>query len=191
MLSATNVLSGNTAFWEKAFSENFATLCSRASRRLTNGNPVDAEDAVSEAFVRVMRYTPNPDAIKSVVPYLWTIVKRVWTAQQVRLSTTRTVRLEDLDADEIERIPAVRVEPDIQMVLEKEDFLLELRMTLGPLSLDEKALLDLFLEGLSLDEIATTLGEDVKRTRFRWYKFIARQRYRLSKQQARAQTANR
>jgi RNA polymerase sigma factor (sigma-70 family) len=191
MLSSSSVLSGNEAFWEKTYIENFATLCSRASRRLTNGNPVEAEDAVSEAFARVMRYAPNPDAIKSVVPYLWTVVKRVWTAQQVRLSTTRTEHLEDLDAEEIERIPAVRVEPDIQMVLEKEAFQLELRMTLGPMSLEEKALVDLFLKGFSLDEIASTLGEDVKRTRFRWYKFIARQRYRLSKQQARAQTASR
>ena len=125
------------------------------------------------------------------MPYLWTVVKRVWMAQQLRLSATRTERLEDLDIEELESLPAVRVEPEIQMALEREDFLLELKAKLGPLSLEESALVELRLEGHSFDEIAARLGEDVKRTRFRWAKFIARQRYRLSRAKAKARAAGR
>src|SRR5713226_4886396 len=109
MLSSSDVLSGNGAFWEKAYSDNFATLCARATRRLTHGNSLDAEDAVSEAFVRAMRYAQQPESIRNVLPYLWTVVKNVWTAQQVRLSRTRTDYLEDLDIEELESLPAVQV----------------------------------------------------------------------------------
>lgn len=185
MLNGGNVLSGNAGFWEKAYSDNFETLCSRASRRLTNGNYIDAEDAVSEAFVRVMRYAQEPESIKNVMSYLWTAVKRVWIAQHVLLSRANTDYLEDMEIDELESIAAVRVEPEIQAILEKQEFLVELKMKLGPLSLEEKALIELRLEGHSLEEIAATLGEDIQRTRFRWYRFVARQRYRLAKEKER------
>lgn len=188
MLSSSDVLSGNGAFWEKAYDDNFATLCARANRRLTHGNSLDAEDAVSEAFVRAMRYAQHPESIRNVLPYLWTIVKNVWTAQQVRLSTTRTDYLDDLDIEELESLPAVQVEPEILAILEKEDFLLGLKMKLGPISLEEKALVELRLEGYSLEEIAVLLGEDVQRTKFRWYKFTARQRHRFGQRQDESQT---
>ena len=188
MLSSSDVISGNQAFWAKVYSENFATLCARATRRLTHGNSLDAEDAVSEAFARAMRYAPHPESIRNVLPYLWTVVKNVWSAQQVLLSRTRTDYLEDLDIEELESLPAVQVEPEILAILEKEEFLLGLQMKLGPISLEEKALIELRLEGYSLEEIAAHLGEDVRRTKFRWYNFTARQRHRFGQRQGETQT---
>lgn len=188
MLSSGDVMNGNDAFWAKAYSENFATLCARAARRLTHGNSFDAEDAVSEAFARAMRYAPQPETIRSVLPYLWTVVRNVWNVQQGRLSTARTAYLEDLDIEELESLPAVQVEPEILAILQKEDFLLGLQMKLGPISLEEQEMLELRLEGYSLEEIAEQLGEDVRRTQFRWYNFTARQRHRFLQRQSGGQS---
>lgn len=181
---SSDVINGNDAYWAKAYSENFATLCARAAKRLTHGNSLEAEDAVSEAFVRAMRYAQHPESIRNVLPYLWTVVKNVWTAQQGRLSTTRTDSLEDLDIEELESLPAFQVEPEILAILQKEDFLLGLQMRLGPISLEEQEMIELRLEGYSLEEIAEQLGEDVRRTQFRWYKFTARQRHRFVQRQS-------
>ena len=186
MLSRTDTISGNITFWEKAYTENFATLCARACRNLTNGNSFEAEDMVSEAFLRVIRYAPDPAPIRNVVSYLWTVVRRVWTAEQISPTNARTDHLEDFSLKELETIASVRVEPEILSVLERNDFLLELKTKLGPISLEENTLIQLRLDGFSLEEIAEALDEDVKRTRFRWYKFIQRQRYRLRKDKERA-----
>jgi len=189
MLSRANEVALNTAFWERAYTENFDRLCTQAAKLLTNGNPVEAEDVVSEAFVRVMRYAPDAGAISNVVSYLWTVVRRVWTDEQVRPTTAQTDHLEDFSRAELDRLKSARVDPEVLSVLERNDFLVELKMKLGPISLEENTLLELFVEGNSLAEIAEVLGEDVKRVRFRWYKFIARQRYRLRREKARAATA--
>jgi RNA polymerase sigma factor (sigma-70 family) len=186
MTNRANEASSQLAFWEEAYTEHFGSLCTRASKALTRGNSAEAEDAVSEAFLRVMRYAPDPGTIENVVSYLWTIIRRVWIAQQIRPAAAQTDRLEDFRRTEIERLASVRVEPEVLAVLNRQDFLLELKMKLGPMSLEEKALMELFLEGNSLNEIAEILGEDVKRVRFRWYRFIARQRYRLRKEERRA-----
>lgn len=180
MLSGSHAISANEAFWAKAYTENFARLCARATRRLTNGNTFEAEDAVSEAFVRGMRYAQDPEAIRNVASYLWTTVKRVWSAQQVRLSNTRTQHLEDMDVDAIERLDAVRVEPEVLRLLDNEATLLAFRMKLGPLTLAEQTLVELRRDGYSFEQIADQFGESVSRTRFRWYRFIARQRKRTN-----------
>ena len=180
MLSGANAISTNEAFWEKAYSENFAALCSRASRLLTSGNVAEAEDTVSEAFLRGIRYAQKPEEIRNVVSYLWTTVKRVWSAQQVRLSTARTEHLEDMAAEEIESMAAVQVVPEIQTFLQDEAALIAFRLKLGPLSMAESTLVELRRQGYKFEEIAKLLGENVKLTRFRWQKFIARQRKRLT-----------
>jgi len=189
MLCESNVISGNTALWERAYTENFATLCFRAQRKLTNGNSFQAEDAVSEAFVRIMRYVTNPETIQSPVSYWWTTIKRVWAVQQAKPNAANTVYLEDMDADVLESLPAVQVEPEILSALAKADAQRELRFRLGPLSLEERQLVAGRLEGYSFAEIANQLGEDVKLTRFRWHKLKARERYRLNKGKAQTQTA--
>lgn len=182
MLSGANAVLTNEAFWAKAYADNFMRLCSRANRRLTSGNFAEAEDTVSEAFVRVMRYTQNPGAIQNVGSYLWTTVKRVWTSQQVRLSTSRTQHLEDMNIDEIESLAAVQIAPEIQTFLEQEEIRTQFRLRLGPLSLREETLVELRRQGYSFEEIAAQLKEDVKFTRFGWYKLIARQRRRIVNQ---------
>ncbi len=174
MSIAAETLTVNEGFWSKAYNENFESLCARASRRLTHGNATDAEDVVSEAFLRGMKYAQNPDEIKNVVSYLWTAVKRVWGAQQVRLSATNTEHLEDLTSDQIE---AIRVDPEIQRVLESKA---EFRRMLGPISLEEERVVKLRLEGYKFEEVAEVMNETPELIRYRWNNFIRRQRSRLT-----------
>jgi RNA polymerase sigma factor (sigma-70 family) len=181
MSCESEVLSGNDQFWAQLYSDNFATLCHKATRQLTKGNSYEAEDAVSEAFTRVMRYVQDPESIQNSFAYLWTAVRRVWSAQQARLNASLTDRLEDMSDESLEGLAALRVEPEVLGELAKEDSLRELRVKLGPLSLQEETMVKRRLEGYSLQEIAAEFGEDVKRTRFRWYRFTARQRNRLNR----------
>ena len=182
MLSAVNAIAVNEAFWTKVYADNFRRLCARASRVLTSGDSSEAEDAVSEAFFRAMRYVRNPEEIGNIGSYLWTAVKRVWTSQQSRLNESRTDRLDDLSADEIDSLAAVQVEPKIQAMLEQEEALAQFRLKLGPISLEEATTIEMRRQGYSFEEIAAELGEDIKLVRMRWARFTTRQRKRLTTQ---------
>ena len=180
----SNAVSGNMALWEEAYTANFDTLCSRARQLLTNGNLSQAEDAVSDAFVRIMRYVPNPQKIDTPESYWWTTVKRVWVTQQARPEVAKTASLDEMEPETVDSLPAVQVEPEIIKKLEAVTARKELRIKLGPLSLEERTLIQGRLEGYSFGEIAEQLGENVKLTRFRWHKLKARQRYRANKLKA-------
>ena len=187
MHGTANTLTANETFWEHAYTANFETLCARASRQLTKGNLADAEDTVSEAFTRVMRYAVKPEIIENTLSYLWTVVRRVWTTQQKLAENTVVESLDGLSPATVDSLPAVRVEPQAVKLLEQEETLQQLKLKLGPLTLGEKQLVDLYLKGFSWAEIADELGEDVKHVQFRWYRFVARQRYRDNKLRARTQ----
>jgi DNA-directed RNA polymerase specialized sigma24 family protein len=184
-----NTSTATATFWEQAYINNFATLCARASRQLTKGNIDDAEDTVSEAFARAMRYAVQPEVIANPVSYMWTIVKRVWTTKKTGADETEVGSLEALSVDAIESQRAVRVEPEVFRVLEEEETRRQLKLKLGPLTLEEQQLIDFRLKGYSWSEVAEELGEDVKKIQFRWYRFTARQRYRNNKLRARTQAA--
>jgi DNA-directed RNA polymerase specialized sigma24 family protein len=188
MDGTANLSTANATFWEHAYMENFPTLCARASRQLTKGNVVEAEETVSEAFARVMRYAVRPEIIENPLSYLWTVVKRVWTTQKVSEDKAMMDSLDYMSADAIDSIAAVRVEPEVLKMLDQDENRRQLKLKLGPLSLEEKQLVDFYLKGYSWNEVADELGEDVKQIQFRWYRFTARQRYRDTKLRARTQS---
>lgn len=169
--------------------ENFPTLCARASRLLTKGNTVDAEETVSEAFARVMRYAVRPEVIENPLSYLWTVVKRVWSTQKISKDKAMLESLDSMSADAIDRIAAVSVEPEVLKMLDQDENRNQLKLKLGPLSLQEKQMVDFYLKGYSWSEVADELGVDVKQIQFRWYRFTARQRYRDNKLRSRTQVS--
>lgn len=187
MHSTANTSTANATFWEQAYIDNFSTLCARASRQLTKGNHVDAQDAVSEAFARAMRYAVKPEMIENTLSYLWTVVKRVWTTQKAGADATMMESLDGLSAETIDSLPAIRVEPEVLKLLDQEETRRELELKLGPVTLEEQQLVDFHLKGYSWSEVAEELGEDVKHIQFRWYRFTARQRYRDKKLRERTQ----
>lgn len=189
MDGTANLSTANATFWEHAYMENFPTLCARASRLLTKGNTVDAEETVSEAFARVMRYAVRPEVIENPLSYLWTVVKRVWSTQKVSKDKAMLESLDSMSADAIDRIAAVSVEPEVLKMLDQDENRNQLKLKLGPLSLQEKQMVDFYLKGYSWSEVADELGVDVKQIQFRWYRFTARQRYRDNKLRSRTQVS--
>lgn len=182
MSCQSNALAETSLFWEKTYSDNFANLCARTRRRLTKGNAFEAEDAVSDAFLRVMQ--KSPEAIQSPASYWWTAIKRGWFDKQTSAIGCRTEYLEDMSPEAVERLASVRVEPKALRALEQEDSWRALRLKLGPLTLEEQKLVKGRLDGLSFEQIARGLGENVKLTRFRWYRLKARQRCRSGREKS-------
>lgn len=178
MSCQSDVLVNNISFWENAYSRNFAGLCARARRKLTHGNAYEAEDAVSDAFLKII--SKNPEGVQNPISYWWTTIKRVWFDQQIRSNLAKTDYIEDMGLESIENLTAVRIEPEVLSILEGEDSWRAFRLKLGPLSLSEQQLVKGKLDGLSFEQIARQMGEDIKRTRFRWYRLRARQRCRLA-----------
>ncbi|MDQ3918591.1 MAG: sigma-70 family RNA polymerase sigma factor [Acidobacteriota bacterium] len=165
----------NEAFWSKAYEKHYAPLCSRARRRLTGGDHAEAEDVVSEAYLRAMRCLSDPEVIINLFAYLWVAAKRVFFEKRLRENTANMARLEDL----VEAGSDPAVEPDAIRALENREFEEAIRVLRGPLNAREKTLLGLYLRGYSCDEIAAALREDVRATRSDLSAVRIKVRYRL------------
>jgi RNA polymerase sigma factor (sigma-70 family) len=165
----------NNAFWQKAYENNFTPLCSKASCRLTKGNKAEAEDVVSEAFLRAIRYVKNPEAIKNLFGYLWTTARRVYLAKLDKEHTAQTQSLDDMEGDTLH--PSV--EPEVMRILENKELEEKIRAKHGPLTPREKLLLEWYLEGYTCNEMAERLGEDKRLVRADLNALKAKVRYRL------------
>lgn len=178
MTSEAQALPANVMFWEQIYDRNFKTLCSRACHKLTRGRMAEAEDIVSDTFLKVMFTKTNTSEIRRPLPYLWTAIQHAWFSQQARRNVVNTEQLEDITMKTLEKLPGARLEPKVLETLEREESLKAMMMKFGPLSLNERTMVLMYLEGHSFTEIAAELGEDVKTTRLRWRTLIARQRAR-------------
>lgn len=178
MTSATQAISANATFWEETYARNFKKLCSRASRKLTRGRVAEAEDIVSDTFMKVMLTKDNASEINHPLQYLWIAVQRAWFSQQARREVVNTEQLEDMNMKTLEKLPGVRMEPKILETLEREESLHAMMCKFGPMSLKERKMVEMRLDDCSFSEIAEALGEDLKTTRLRWRNMILRQRTR-------------
>jgi RNA polymerase sigma factor (sigma-70 family) len=165
------------AFWSRAYKNHFNRLCSRARRLLTNGNTEEAEDVVSEAYLRAIRYVKYPEAIVNLFGYLWMTATRVFIVKRRRENSLNMDSLEGLMR--AGRDP--KVEPEVFRILESKEFEERMAAGQGPLSPREKQLLVLHLKGHSCDEIAAALGEDARLTRYDLNKVRVKVRYRLKR----------
>jgi DNA-directed RNA polymerase specialized sigma24 family protein len=178
MTSEAQTISANATFWEETHSLYFKKLCARACRKLTRGRMPEAEDIVSDTFIKVMLTKENPSEIEHPLQYFWKAIQRAWFSQQARRDSVNTAHLEDMNVKTLEKIPAVRLEPKVLRTLECEEAFNALMCKFGPMSLSERTLVQMYLEGYSFADIANELGEDLKTTRLRWRNMIVRQRTR-------------
>jgi RNA polymerase sigma factor (sigma-70 family) len=176
----SEVADRKAAFWAKFYEEYFKRLCALARCLLTDGNLAEAEDVVSEAFLRVIHYVKNPEAIANLPGYLWITVKRVFIAKRRKEHSAQMESLDDL----LSAGQHPTVEPQVLRILENEELLNALSANKGPLTSREEQLLTLHLQGLSCDEIATVLGEDVRLTSVDLNAVKAKVRYRLTRAKA-------
>lgn len=178
MTSEAQTIAANATFWEETYTRNFQKLCARASRKLTRGRMAEAEDIVSETFMKVMLTKDTATDISHPLQYLWTAVKHAWFSQQARREVVNTAQLEDMSMKALEKLPGVTLEPKVLETLEREDALHAMIGKFGPMSMQERTMVEMRLEDHSFSEIAAELGEDLKTTRLRWRNMIVRQRTR-------------
>ena len=178
MTSEAQTIAANATFWEQTYTRHFQKLCTRASHKLTRGRMAEAEDIVSDTLMRVMLTKDNATEITYPLQYLWTAVQRAWFSQQARREAVNTAQLEDLTMKTLEKIPSLRLEPKVLETLERADAHHAMLCQFGPMSIQERTLVEMRAEGCSFTEIAAELGEDLKTTRLRWRNMIRRQRTR-------------
>ena len=178
MTSEAQTIAANATFWEETYNRNFQKLCTRASRKLTRGRMAEAEDIVSDTFMKVMLTKDNTAEISHPLQYLWTAIQRAWFSQQARREVVNTAQLEDMAMKSLEKLPGVKLEPKVLETLEREDALHTMMGNFGPMSIEERKMVEMRLEDCSFSEIAAELGEDLKTTRLRWRNMIVRQRTR-------------
>ena len=178
MTTEAQTMAVNSTFWEQTYTRNFQKLCDRASRKLTRGRRAEAEDIVSDTFMKVMLTKDNTNEIGHPLQYLWIAIQHAWFSQQARPEIAKTARLEDMPMRTLEKLPSVKIEPKVLETLEREDSLHALMCKFGPMSVKERKMVQLRLEGYSFSEIAGELNEDLKTTRLRWRNMILRQRTR-------------
>lgn len=170
----------SAAFWAAAYVEHYKRLYAMARRLLTGGNHAEAEDAVSEAFVRAMTYAKDPEAIANLFAYLWITVKRVWISKCRKEGALNMESLDELLATGQHPM----VDAQALRILETMEFEKALEVRSGPLTPRENQLLELHLRGYSCDEMALLLGEDVRLVRSDLNAVRAKVRYRLTKGRA-------
>lgn len=167
--------------WTRIYVDNFGRLHAQVLNRLTKGNVADAEDVASEAFCRLMRYLPHPEAIDNITGYLWAAAKNVWFDRFKKVDPDSFVSFDDLNNEPM----SLPVQATVQQTLEDEESRRVLKDKVlkapGKLLPREKQLLKLRFEGKDCQETADFLGEDVRIIKYEMNALKAKLSYRIKK----------
>ncbi len=172
----------NRSFWEKACDEYQQRLATYA-RRLAKGNAADANDLVQETMCLVLAHAGNPAGIERPIAYLFTVMRNAWITKWRKENQANLESLDHVGTRRaLKSLPAI--EPEVLVALENKEFQQALRVGKGPLSQREKQLLQLFLQGHKIQEIAEILGEDKRIISVELNAVRSKVRYRLKTTQA-------
>jgi RNA polymerase sigma factor (sigma-70 family) len=150
-----------------------------AMARYITGNDVHAtEDLVQQTVLRCLKYAPDLEGVQEPWSYLRRLMRNVWLDSIQKHSE---ISLDDPLIGALPETEVPSVEPNILRALETEELMKTLRVSLGPLTVDEVQLLTLRFAGHSNDEIASMLEEDVQITRNKMNALMAKIRYRVKK----------
>ena len=113
------------------------------------GNRTEAEDVLQETFLRYYKYG---DPVENPKAWLFKVARNVYLKRQRKRS--REVSLELVEADP--------VMPGMQVALEREELIRKVREGLRRLKDHHREVIILrYMEGLSYEEMAAVLGENV------------------------------
>ncbi len=113
------------------------------------GNRTEAEDVLQETFLRYYKYG---DPVENPKAWLFKVARNVYLKRQRKRS--REVSLELVEADP--------VLPGMQVALEREELIRKVREGLKKLKDHHREVIILrYMEGLSYEEMAAVLGENV------------------------------
>lgn len=153
------------AFWEKFCTEKYPTILEMA-RYLTGGDEDRALDIAQTVVFRLLKYAPRPAGVANIEGYVFR------AAQNAFKDSLRAVNDLNQPAPEEKNEPSqpFTLEPRLLAALRSDKNLEALAMTKDP---QLRATQELRAQGFTFPQIASQLGEPVRRTRYRWYAYQA------------------
>lgn len=162
------------SFWDRVCTEKYPTILNMA-RYLTGGNEDRARDLAQTVVWRLLHYCPPPATVLNVPAYLFRTTRNAWKDS---LQAVNELSLTELEKNSSVPQP-VSLEARILNELDRERSLRAFE--LGEESETEKFFrtVELRAQGFTFPEIAGLLQENVRNTRYRWYRHHANLRRRL------------
>jgi RNA polymerase sigma factor (sigma-70 family) len=178
------------SYWCGAYVE-YRQLLVEYARRLTNGRTDEAEDLTQESICRVLKWPKDPGQVSSPLSYFKRVVRNEWRTKWAKEGAHHVESLDQIAGDPARQKDLPTVEPEVLRTLENEGLRKELKAKQGPLTEDEKSLLEALGRWETLEEVAAELGEDPRVTKVRYYALIAKVRYRVKSGNAKAKGTGR
>jgi DNA-directed RNA polymerase specialized sigma24 family protein len=151
-------------FWEKFCTERYPTILEKA-RYLTAGNEDHARDIAQTVVERLLRYLPQP---LNVEGYVYTMAQNAW-----KDSLRAVNKLNQPNPEGNEPSQPSKLAPQLRDLLRSEENLKVLELTKDPKNPKVRITQKLLAQGFTFPQIADRLGEKVRQTRYRWYKYQA------------------
>jgi RNA polymerase sigma factor (sigma-70 family) len=176
MMSIDPSENGRREHWARLSVDLYPRLLVMA-RALTT-NDLNPEDLVQETILRCLKYAPDLNKIKEPLRYFRQAMRNVWIDS---IRSENGHRSDPLISELPDTAHPV-VEPNVLRLLENEELMKSLKVKQGPLTDEERHLLTLRIQGLTTDEIAKVLNEDIRVTRYRCNALMAKLRYRVKQE---------
>lgn len=185
--------------WDLTYSNTYQRGKRLARRRLPIEEVDDAEDKLHDAYVRLLERVPDADGIADRDNYALKAVQNICIDRcksRSRLAAEHSVPLDTRKDDENDQplleLPDPERSPEMnaQINEQTEILLRQLKFQCADLTVREKRLLVLHLQGFLNDEIARDWDEDVKIIRVEMNAVLAKIRYRLQHGQGKQKGAS-
>jgi len=174
------------AIWAQLCTFYYQPALNLARRRV--GNTGDAYDVVQESTMRLLRLSPNPSRISDRKNYFFKVVQnQCYELLRKRINEANRTISRDTRSNDEDRARLTREvrdgnrdpEMDAKIKEENEKLTSILKSRSADLTLREKKLLILHLQGFTNAEIANEWGEDVKVIRVEMNALLAKIRHRV------------
>jgi DNA-directed RNA polymerase specialized sigma24 family protein len=161
-------------FWQRVTEEKFAKILELARHFAKDQS--DAFDLAQTVVLRLLKYCPSPVSISNLDGYMFETTKNAWIDSARPTPDVSLTELEEKNSPQL----AV-LDPRLLQVLDRRDNikLLEPKPELK----DPKLSLTIVYigNGYNLPQIAEILNENVRKTRYRWYRYRSAQRTALNR----------
>jgi DNA-directed RNA polymerase specialized sigma24 family protein len=148
-------------FWEKFCTERYPRILEMA--RYVTGNEDHAHDIAQTVVERLLRYLPQPANVEG---YVYTMAQNAWKDSLRAVNSLNQPKPEGNEPSQPSSL-----EPRLRDVLRSEENLKVLALTKDAKDPKVRITQALRAQGFTFPQIANQLGEKVRQTRYRWYKY--------------------
>ena len=161
--------------WEDFFLQ-FLRLMHVYACRLTR-RVEDADDLVNDTVVRILRSRRQPSELDEPIAWVFLIMKRIWIDHLRKAKRAHFESIDDPERELQRELPGF--DPTVHRDLENKNLLDAIRQKTAKLTARERLLLELMSEGMTCEEIAELLNEDLRITRYDCNALKAKLKYRF------------